>query len=128
MADAIGKIDGVVDILNGIDNTISNPATVFQVDPAVASRAGFTPEEVAIDASAILEGEPAATPVITQDIAYTDPRALSRCQPQFAGGNEQHAAEQRHRAHGDARLPGELSRNCRDKPKSAARTCSAMSR
>jgi multidrug efflux pump subunit AcrB len=71
VADAIGKVPGVVDILNGIDNTISNPATVFQVDPTVAARAGFTAEEVAIDASAILEGEPAATPVITNDIAYT---------------------------------------------------------
>ena len=65
------KVTGVVDVLNGIENTISSPATVFQVDPAVAARAGFTPEEVAIDASAILEGEPAATPVIAQDIAYT---------------------------------------------------------
>ncbi len=71
VADAIGKVEGVVDLLNGIDNTISGPATVFRVDPTVAARAGFTPEEVAIDASAILEGEPAATPVITQDIAYT---------------------------------------------------------
>jgi multidrug efflux pump subunit AcrB len=61
----------VVDILNGIDNTISNPATVFNVDPVAASRAGFTPEEVAIDASAILEGEPATTPVIAQDKAFT---------------------------------------------------------
>jgi len=71
VADAIEKIPGVVDILNGIDNTISNPATVFQVNPAVAARAGFTPEEVATDASAILEGATAATPLITHDIAYT---------------------------------------------------------
>ncbi|MGC2111559.1 MAG: efflux RND transporter permease subunit [Candidatus Korobacteraceae bacterium] len=68
---AIGKVKGVKDVLNGIDNTISNPATIFQVNPATAARAGFTPEEVAIDASAILEGEPAATSVIAQDIAYT---------------------------------------------------------
>ncbi len=71
VADAIGRVDGVVDLLNGIQNTISGPATVFRVDPTVAARAGFTPEEVAVDASAILEGEPAATPIITQDIAYT---------------------------------------------------------
>ena len=71
IAEAIGKIDGVVDILNGIENTVSNPATVFNVDPTVASRAGFTPEEVAIDASAILEGEPSATPLIAQDKAFT---------------------------------------------------------
>jgi len=37
----------------------------------VAARAGFTPEEVAIDAAAVLEGEPAATPVVLNDRAYT---------------------------------------------------------
>jgi multidrug efflux pump subunit AcrB len=57
--------------LNGIDNTISGPAVTFQVDPVVAARAGFTPEEVATDASAILEGEPAAAPIISNDRAYT---------------------------------------------------------
>ncbi|HEV2470388.1 MAG TPA: efflux RND transporter permease subunit [Candidatus Sulfotelmatobacter sp.] len=71
VADAIGKIPGVVDILNGIDNTISGPAVTFQVEPSVAARAGFTAEEVALDASAILEGEPAPTPVVTNDRAYT---------------------------------------------------------
>ncbi len=71
VADAIGKIEGVVDILNGIDNTISGPAVTFQVDPSVAARAGFTAEEIAVDASAILEGEPAPTPVVTNGRAYT---------------------------------------------------------
>ena len=71
VADAIGKIPGVVDILNGLENTISGPAVTFQVDPSVAARAGFTAEEVALDASAILEGEPAPTPVVANDRAYT---------------------------------------------------------
>ena len=71
VADAIEKIHGVVDILNGIDNTISGPAITFQVDPSVAARAGFTAEEIALDASAILEGEPSPTPVVTNDRAYT---------------------------------------------------------
>jgi multidrug efflux pump subunit AcrB len=71
VADAIGKIHGVVDVLDGIDNTISGPAVTFQVNPSVAARAGFTPEEIAVDASAILEGEPAATPVVLNDRAYT---------------------------------------------------------
>ena len=70
VADAIGKIKGVVDILNGIENTVSGPAVTFQVDPGVAARAGFTAEEVALDASAILEGEPAPTPVVANDRAY----------------------------------------------------------
>src|SRR5437879_8535532 len=70
VADAIGKVKGVVDVLDGIENTISGPAVTFQVNPSVAARAGFTPEEVALDAAAILEGEPAATPVISNDRAY----------------------------------------------------------
>jgi multidrug efflux pump subunit AcrB len=40
------------------------------VDPVIAARAGFTPEEIATDAAAVLEGEPAATPVIINDRAY----------------------------------------------------------
>jgi CzcA family heavy metal efflux pump len=71
VANAIGKVPGVVDVLNGIDNTISGPAIDFRVNPAVAARAGFTPEEVAVDASSLLAGEPASAPVIAHDRAYT---------------------------------------------------------
>ena len=71
VADAIGKIPGVVDVLNGVEDAISGPAVTFQINPAVAARAGFSPEEVSVDATAILEGEPAATPVILNDRAYT---------------------------------------------------------
>jgi CzcA family heavy metal efflux pump len=71
VADAIRKIPGVVDVLDGIDNTVSGPAILFQVDPQVSARAGFTAEEVELDASAILQGEPAATPVVVVDRAYT---------------------------------------------------------
>src|SRR5215471_37049 len=70
VAETISKIPGLVDVLNGIENTISGPAVTFQVNPTVAARAGFTPEEVATDAAAILEGEPAATPVVLNDRAY----------------------------------------------------------
>jgi multidrug efflux pump subunit AcrB len=66
-----GGIKGVVDVQNGIENTISGPAVTFNVDPSIAARAGFTAEEVALDASAILEGEAAPTPVIANDRAYT---------------------------------------------------------
>jgi multidrug efflux pump subunit AcrB len=71
VGDAISKIKGVVDVLNGVDDTISGPAITFRVDPAVAARAGFTPEEVELDASAIIQGEPAPTPVVMNDRAYT---------------------------------------------------------
>ncbi|HEX6881491.1 MAG TPA: efflux RND transporter permease subunit, partial [Terriglobales bacterium] len=70
VADAIAKVPGVVDLKNGIDNTISGPATTFTVDPMVAMRAGFTPEEVAVDATAVLEGEPSPNPVVANDRAY----------------------------------------------------------
>ncbi len=70
VAEAIGKVPGVVDVLNGIENTISGPATTFQINPSVAARAGFTPEEIATDAAAILEGEPATAPVVSGDRPY----------------------------------------------------------
>ncbi len=71
VGEAISKVKGVVDVLNGVENTVSGPAVTYQVNPTVAARAGFTPEEVAVDAAAVLEGEPAATPVILNDRAYT---------------------------------------------------------
>jgi len=70
VAEAIQKLPHVVDVLDGIENTISDPAVTYQVDPVIAARAGFSPEEVAIDASAVLEGEPAATPVVLNDRTY----------------------------------------------------------
>lgn len=71
LAEAIRKIPGVVDVFDGIENTISGPALSFQIDPAVASRAGFTPEEIATDVAALVQGEPATTPVISNDRVYT---------------------------------------------------------
>src|SRR5258708_9626852 len=70
VANAIGKVPGVVDVLDGVENTISGPASTFQINPATAARSGFTPEEIAVDSSALLEGEPAATPVVLNDRVY----------------------------------------------------------
>ncbi|HXB73385.1 MAG TPA: efflux RND transporter permease subunit [Candidatus Acidoferrales bacterium] len=67
----IKGIPGVVDVLNGIENTISGPARVFTVDQVTTARSGFTPQEVELDASAILQGEPASAPVVVNDRAYT---------------------------------------------------------
>jgi CzcA family heavy metal efflux pump len=71
IGDAISKIPGVVDVENGIDNTISGPATNFQVDPSVAARFGFAPTEVSEDATAILDGLPASEPLIANGRPYT---------------------------------------------------------
>jgi CzcA family heavy metal efflux pump len=71
VAGAIGKIDGVVDVQDGIENTISGPATDFHVNPAVAARLGFTPMEVAEDATSILDGVTTTDPLITNGRPYT---------------------------------------------------------
>jgi CzcA family heavy metal efflux pump len=68
---AIAKIPGVVDTQNGVDDTISGPATSFQIDPVVAGRLGFTPTEVAEDATSILDGLPANNPLISGGRPYT---------------------------------------------------------
>jgi multidrug efflux pump subunit AcrB len=60
-----------VDVLNGIDNTISGPAMMFQVDPTLTARAGFTPQEVEMNTAAMLQGEEASTPVVIGDRRYT---------------------------------------------------------
>ncbi len=56
---------------NGIDDTISGPATSFQVSPVIAARFGFTPTEVAEDATSILDGLPASDPLIANGRPYT---------------------------------------------------------
>jgi len=71
VADAIKKINGVVDIHNGVDDTMSGPAITFRVEPAVAAHAGFSTDEVELDASAVIQGEPAPNPIIVNDRPYT---------------------------------------------------------
>jgi CzcA family heavy metal efflux pump len=71
LGEKLDKIPGVVDVMDGIENTISGPAISFQVDPAVAARSGFTPEEVEVNTAALIEGEVAPTPLVANDRAYT---------------------------------------------------------
>jgi CzcA family heavy metal efflux pump len=71
VAAVIGTIPGVVDVQNGIENTISGPATSFQVNPVIAARFGFTPTEVSEDATSILDGLPANDPLIANGRPYT---------------------------------------------------------
>ncbi|HTV54637.1 MAG TPA: efflux RND transporter permease subunit [Terriglobia bacterium] len=75
VADAIGNIQvggrhPVVDIDNGIDSTTSGPAIVFQVNTAKAAQAGFTPQDVAEEANAMLDGVTASQPVVVNDRPY----------------------------------------------------------
>ncbi len=71
VATAIKKQEGVVDVLNGIENTISGPSTTFRVNPSVASRLGFTAQEVTTDATAIVEGVPVQNKIIQNGRPYT---------------------------------------------------------
>src|SRR5689334_14393918 len=70
VADAIEKIGGVVDLKNGIENTMSGPAAEFRVNTTTAAKAGFTAEEVSTDATAVLQGVTSANPVIANNRAY----------------------------------------------------------
>jgi CzcA family heavy metal efflux pump len=71
VGDRIKKISAVKDVKNGIEDTVSGSAVQMNVDPIVAARAGFTPQEIELDASAILQGEPATTPVVLKGRTYT---------------------------------------------------------
>jgi CzcA family heavy metal efflux pump len=71
VGDAIEKINGVVDVKNGVEDTLSGPATSFQVSPVLAARFGFTPTEVSEDATSILDGLPATDPLIANGRPYT---------------------------------------------------------
>ncbi|MGB6931910.1 MAG: efflux RND transporter permease subunit, partial [Acidobacteriaceae bacterium] len=70
VADKISSVPGVVGVLNGIDDTISSPETVYHIQPSVTATSGFTPEEVAMDAGALLQGETAPTPLVVNNRAY----------------------------------------------------------
>jgi multidrug efflux pump subunit AcrB len=60
----------VVDIDNGIDSSTSGPAVVFTVDSVRAAKAGFTTDQLTTITSAIVDGEPASTPVVVNDRPY----------------------------------------------------------
>jgi multidrug efflux pump subunit AcrB len=75
VADTIGGIyikqkKPVVDVDDGIDSSMSGPAVVFTVDPQRAAKAGFTTDQLSTVASAIVDGEPATTPVVVNDRPY----------------------------------------------------------
>jgi multidrug efflux pump subunit AcrB len=75
VADALGRVQvgykkPVVDIEDGIDNTTSGPAVVFNINTQSAAKAGFTTDQLAVVASAIVDGELATNPLIINDRPY----------------------------------------------------------
>src|SRR5215471_16391161 len=76
VADALMKVTvngkrPVVDVEDGIENTTSGPAIVFNVDPQRSTRAGFSAEDLSVVTAAVMDGKPAAQPVIVNDRPYT---------------------------------------------------------
>lgn len=70
VGNSISKVPGVVGVLDGIDDTISSPETIYHIHPAVTAQSGFTPAEVATDTSALLQGVVAPTPMIVNSRPY----------------------------------------------------------
>ena len=122
------KVPGVVDMLNGIENTISGPGHVFQVDPTVAARAGFTPEEVALDAVGDSGRRAGGHPGDRTGHRLHHSRALSRTRNRTslaAMSNTLLISSTGHTATW-ARWPRYAS--CRDRRRFGAKICSATSR
>src|SRR5581483_4857819 len=76
VADALEKTkingkDAIVDVENGVEKTTSGPALRFVVNTDAADRAGFAPDELGTVGVAMVEGEPAAAPVLINDRPYT---------------------------------------------------------
>ncbi|MBZ5643569.1 MAG: efflux RND transporter permease subunit [Acidobacteriia bacterium] len=68
---SVGYKKPVVDIEDGIENTTSGPAVVFNVNPQSAAKAGFSTDQLTTVASAIVDGEPATNPLIINNRPYT---------------------------------------------------------
>jgi multidrug efflux pump subunit AcrB len=75
VAEALGKVKiggktAIVDVEDGIEKTTSGPAVRFTINPDAAGRAGFTAEDLGTIAVAMVEGEPATSPVLIEDRPY----------------------------------------------------------
>jgi CzcA family heavy metal efflux pump len=75
VADALGKVKiggkmAIVDIADGIEKRTSGPAVRFTVNTEAVDRAGFSPEELGTVTVAMVEGEPAAAPVLMNSRTY----------------------------------------------------------
>ena len=103
----------MVDVEDGIDNTTSGTAMTFDVDPMVTARAGFTPQEVELDASAMLQGEPASPPVVLNARSYTIRVQFPPSARRALDAHAEHADRQRNRQDSHHRFARYLDRNPR---------------
>jgi multidrug efflux pump subunit AcrB len=75
VADALMNVEingqkPVVDIEDGVENTTSGPAVMFNVNHELTARAGFTPDELLTVTNAIMDGQTAEQPIILNDRPY----------------------------------------------------------
>ena len=112
-ASAIKKIPGVVDVEDGIENTTSGTAFTFNIDPVIAARAGFTPQEVELDASAMLQGEPSTTPVVLNCSLLHDSRAIPALGAQDSRQHAENTDRQRDRQDRHHRFARHFDRDSR---------------
>ena len=125
IGDGIKKIPGVVDVLNGIDNTISGPAMMFQVDPVrrrarrLHRRGDRTRHQRHPAGRAGADAGNAERPRLYDRVRFPERPALPsrtsaiRC---WSARPERPRRSVRSRR----------CRSCPARPRSAARTCSAM--
>ena len=93
----IGGKTPIVDVEDGIENTTSGPAIRFTVNSDAADRAGFTAEELGTVGVAMVEGEPAAAPVLINDRPYPLRVRFPAVGARVARGDEQYDAGELHR-------------------------------
>ena len=101
---------GVVDVLNGIENTISGPSTTFRVNPSIAARLGFTAQEITTDATAIIDGVPATEPHHRERPSLHHSRPLRRRASRLLRRHSEHRPQQFHRQVRHPRLLATIER------------------
>ena len=86
-----------VDVEDGIENRLAALRLRSTIDPVTAARAGFTPQEVELDASAMLQGEPATPPVVFERAILHDSSTVPTLCAQNAREHAEDSDRQRNR-------------------------------
>ncbi len=95
VANEIQKVNGVVDLKDGIESSMSGPATTFQVDPTIAARSGFTPEEICRRCIGYSRRRTRSHAPSRQRSRLHHSRPLPGGKSPLAGDDEQHDSQQR---------------------------------
>ncbi len=107
VADAIKKIPGVVDVLNGIDNTISGPAVDVSGRSGGGGARRFHAAGSGTGRQRDSAGRAGAHAGGGERPRVHHPRAISGADARFAGSHPEHAAGELDREDGDAGIAGQ---------------------